>query len=568
MFFCADLVGYCVELKAALDQCQLAMATMRRNEELIRQHALTQDEEIRKLKSLNEQLSSNKNKSTDYYQKIENEVSILRSGFREKSEENQRLTAELKTALAAQEKALMDLRSTKDSMADLENALQSKRKEKDLLMTTYCRVIKDNEKLHADLQKLQEEHLAMKSGDGSHESTLKALQSKAQLQQQDNDRLKAALTAQESKVREMESKLDESMKMIKRFEDELADKQKEASHLRGVISTLERSKKDLAGQMARFGQQASELRNHLRSMEAERDDLQGRLRSMLSDNPAVRQASALSGDLEATKSQLKMLEKEREMLSHQLQLERIKAEKLDQMLTEERLKRSDHEVKMQTLESSRNKLKEQLEMLNREQDKNIQSLRKQMRALHDDHHDHHRGSSLSNNGADQSDAGSSLFRNRRSTRKSNLRSGLGLDSYEEDVNFGTKSSRLDGPADSITPSPPDSPKDLASETTDRLRVKNRTLKRHLEDIRREMKDNMTSPRRSAALEELETSLSGLTSSDDIGPTTKEISQNTAEMRRRLEQENKILFKIVDKVRGELMKAGIDSPPTLTSSSSS
>lgn len=130
----------------------------------------------------------------------------------------------------------------------------------------------------------------------------------------------------------------------------------------------------------------------------------------------------------------------------------------------------------------------------------------------------------------------------------------------------------------VTPSPPDSPngneKGLA---TERLKVQNKYLKKHLEDIRKEMKHSLSPDK---ALEaDLESSITAMTTNDDDDeggggggggessspPTSEEIISSNAEMRRRLEHENRLLFKIVDKVKSELLKAGLDTPMSISSS---
>lgn len=117
--------------------------------------------------------------------------------------------------------------------------------------------------------------------------------------------------------------------------------------------------------------------------------------------------------------------------------------------------------------------------------------------------------------------------------------------------------------------PPDSPPDspladgkLASDTTERLKAQNKLLKKHLAEIRTEMKQTL-SPGKSLN-PELESSIIALTStSEDDSPTSDEIVSSNAEIRRRLEHENKLLFKIVDKVRSELLKAGLETPRSIS-----
>lgn len=117
--------------------------------------------------------------------------------------------------------------------------------------------------------------------------------------------------------------------------------------------------------------------------------------------------------------------------------------------------------------------------------------------------------------------------------------------------------------------PPDSPPDsplaegkLAVETTEKLRAQNRLLKKHLAEIRNEMKQTLSPDK--ALHPELESSIIALTStSEEDSPTSDEIVSSNAEIRRRLEHENRLLFKIVDKVRSELLKAGLETPRSIS-----
>jgi hypothetical protein len=102
-----------------------------------------------------------------------------------------------------------------------------------------------------------------------------------------------------------------------------------------------------------------------------------------------------------------------------------------------------------------------------------------------------------------------------------------------------------------------SSKNNENRSTERLMRQNRILKKHLTDIRSEMKRNL-SPGRTLD-EDLESSIIAVTSGESSSPTTEEIANNNKELRRKLEHENKILNQIVDKVKADLRKAGLETP---------
>lgn len=320
---------------------------MRRNEEMIRQHVVSQDCEIRNIKNQYESTMGENAKLVKRVADMEADQVMLKNAFREKSEEAQRLRGELQEALTARDKALIDIKSARDHIAEMEEALNAKRREKDLLMTTYCRVIKDNEKLHADMQKLHDDYMASRSGDVQSENALKAFQTKVQLQNQELERLRSNLNQDEAKILEYESKIQELQKSKRIVEQESHDREKEIKSLKGIISSLERSKKDIAAQMARFGQQANELRHHLRRLEDEKNDLQSKLRSATLDSPAARslqtQLATMSMELEQTRAQLRLLERERDALTQHVQFERKRAAEMEDLMVQERNKRLEKE---------------------------------------------------------------------------------------------------------------------------------------------------------------------------------------------------------------------------------
>lgn len=125
-----------------------------------------------------------------------------------------------------------------------------------------------------------------------------------------------------------------------------------------------------------------------------------------------------------------------------------------------------------------------------------------------------------------------------------------------------------------TPSPPDSPPEedvvvwekKRPATTERLRNQNKILREQLADIRNEVRQTL-SPGKSLNAD-LESSITAITTSDETEdstlPTSDEIISNNAEMRRKLEHENRILFKIVEKVKSELKKASMETPRSVSS----
>jgi hypothetical protein len=172
-------------------------------------------------------------------------------------------------------------------------------------------------------------------------------------------------------------------------------------------------------------------------------------------------------------------------------------------------------------------LKGQLDLLNKEHDRGVQAIKKQLHAVREE--------------------------NARLKRRTNA-DEYSLPPVRRTTYFADE-----------TPSPPDSPVEEKGHATEKLKVQNKMLKKHLTDIRAEMKNSL-SPGKAL---ELDTSITALGSGDADNSSSPissdEIISSNAEMRRRLEHENRLLFKIVDKVKSELMRAGLDTPRSISSS---
>lgn len=312
------------ELRRSVDQLQGSLKAIRKNEDIIKQHAASQDQELTGLRSSMTLVEMERARAVDRTAALEGEVRSLRATLQDKSAEASKYATELKFSVTAQEKATMEQRTAKDQVRELEEMVTAKRKEKDLLMTTYCKVIKDNERLHTDLKRLQDEFSANRAVDSQSESTIKAYQTKAQVQVLELEQLRKQLGEAESHSMELERKLEETSRSKKRSEEEVDERIREVGSLKSIISTLEQNKKDIAAQMARFGQQASDLRSHLRRVDVERSELQDKLRSLSGGGGTRGDESShnnsgvllgrindLNGELDQTKNHIRMLDEKK-----------------------------------------------------------------------------------------------------------------------------------------------------------------------------------------------------------------------------------------------------------------
>lgn len=153
------------------------------------------------------------------------------------------------------------------------------------------------------------------------------------------------------------------------------------------------------------------------------------------------------------------------------------------------------------------------------------------------------------------------------SRESGIRTGRsrfgGKGDRDGDVDFLRRDQRRFRGAN-ITPSPPESPLEPEKgKMTDRLRNQNRILREELAGIRDEFKQNM-SPGKSLN-PDLESSILELTSDENNdSPSSEDFATVKEEMRKKLEQENKLLQKIIDKVKSELQRVSMETPRSISS----
>lgn len=358
---------HCSELKAALDQCRAGMNSMRKNEEAIRRHVSAQDEEIRNLRSQTEGGTNDRNRLARQVGELTGELSIRSEELLRRTDEVKRHSKEAQEAQRALEKLTSIFKQKEVRVKELEEGLLKRRREKDMLMVTYCRVIKENERLSAELKSHASSDNAA-TNDGA--SIQAALQVRAQFQQQEIERLRGQISALESKNQETLQQLSDAIKSKDLSEEELRERSRELSQARAVINTLEKSKKELASQTARFGQQAAELRSHVRRLEGERTEVTRKL------NAQITAQGPINNEIDLLRSQLAEAEKFRNLGEAALRKEKENIQRLESKSREERRLRIERENALQSLEAGRARLTRQIDILNREHEKAVSFIQK------------------------------------------------------------------------------------------------------------------------------------------------------------------------------------------------
>lgn len=336
---------YCVELKAALEQCQASMSGVRRNEEIIRKHVAAQDQEIRRLRGQYELSMREKSGLVQKGTELEAQVVSLKANLKERLEEGEKLKAEIRDGLQAREKLARELKGAKEGSRKLEEDVAARRREKELVMTNCCRLMEDNKRLHAETQRLSQICASSRSGDAA----VQALQGRVDQQNAELSGLRTQLAQAEGRLTEAEARLADALAQKERLQEELSSREDRLSTLKAEMVALEKSKRDITAQMSRFAQQANELKSHLRRVEAERVDLETRLRSEASSygSPAAadmkRQLGQLSTNLERAQAQLRALERERDVLNEDIKLEKTRTMRMEERCNQERAKLAEQQ---------------------------------------------------------------------------------------------------------------------------------------------------------------------------------------------------------------------------------
>ena len=272
---------YVMELLSALESSKQSIKNTRTNEEVVKKHLSGQDEEIKKLKQELSKSMAERTRLEVTIQQLESKISVIKNELDGKKEELQSLLKESKS----KETVVAELRTAQAKISDLEEMIKSRNREKDLMMTTYCRLIKENEKLHSELLKSRND---TRTDQRNEQQNIEHLGDRQRNLQNEIDRLVLLLT-------KTERQLEESRQ------------------------------------------------NHFEA-EEKRRKLELENEAMVAEKAGKRPGNSERLAVEGLKLQLGKAQNEKEALQHQLAEERFNVQKAEQMLKDERNKRIEKEL--------------------------------------------------------------------------------------------------------------------------------------------------------------------------------------------------------------------------------
>lgn len=595
------------EAKQAKESYEAVIGGMKRNEEMIKGHVKGQDEEISRLRDALSSLSGDFNSSgglSDGGLSTNNSTNTkvpTSPQLTQLIKDEASLSAKLKEKEAELERAQRDIIEVREEAKAAKEILDGRKKERDLLMTTYCKVIKDNERLTFELEELRNAYNPPATKE--QEGTIRAFDQRLKIQSEEMEALRMRVARAESHARAEEAKSRLLKEQLHKWETEAFQREKELLGVKGKHSSLEQNKRDLAAQLQRFSQQAKELRDEVRRVEGERAMLERRLQSSEGQHPSSSTTSSsssssssgnevrlLTNELSKTKDRIANLLKEKEDLNSMLRGNSEQLEFLKQQIRIERKKREEGEGILRSVKGAGGELKEQLNLLAKEHDLehvkrrigNVRRIAADETVLssdldeyvgdnHSDHGDHHSGHS-DNHGDNHSEQQS--FSNVpgqawRSLRRL-FRSDGGEDGNGDGVNgHGNGSGKHNNQRTDDQHARTDGHHRQHQQSIDDnylLRMENRKLREDLMGIREEIKDNMSSDITAAtnSQADLDTSITEIDDllsadsvgdSDDVGGSDGGSGgglDRVSLIKRRLERENRALMNIVDRVKGDLL----------------
>lgn len=570
-----------IESKQAKDSYEAVISGMKRNEEMIKGHVKGQDEEITRLREALSSLSNTNSGSSgggggnptspQLTQLIKDEAS---------------LSSLLKQKEAALERAEREIIDVREEAKAAKEILDGRKKERDLLMTTYCKVIKDNERLTFELEEIRSLN-SLKNGP-SQESTIRAFDQRLKIQSEDMEALRMRVGRAESHARAEEAKSRLLREQLSKWEDEAFQKEKELLGAKGRFSSLEQNKRDLAAQLQRFSSQAKDLRDEVRRVEGERAILEKKLlssegqqqqqhpSSLSSSSSSGNEVRLLSNELSKTKNRISSLLKDKEDLNTILKNNSDQLEFLKEQIRIERKKREDGEAILRDVKGAGGELKNQLNLLSKEHDLervkrrigNVRRIGADETVLSSDFDiDHGHGSvddhSVNNNNNNNIDDDGDYHNNNTNEQQSfsNVPGQAWRSLRRLFRNDAAPPVRENSSHRNYVSNPPDN--------NDLLRMENRKLREDLMGIRDEIKDNLSSDIANSHFADLDTSiteiddlLSAESVEDSLGDDEDDVGggggvgggglDRVSLIKRRLERENRALMTIVDRVRGDLL----------------
>ncbi|TPX46008.1 hypothetical protein SeMB42_g03840 [Synchytrium endobioticum] len=290
-----ELQSVITRMKEDTRRIEADYLTLREHADALAQSLNEQDREIVSLQKQVEHLSSERDHYASEAQRNAEEARNVGSDLVALTKENQVLNGELSEAIADRDHLRAELGEFERQNQYLEEVARGREQEKDILMSSYRKLISDHEKLEGSVRAANE----------------------------DGNNMRMEVIMRDKKSQQLQRQLDELSAEAAQVRIDLGSYEKQCSNLTRSLAAAERSIRHLEADKVRLQREVQAARDVALSVERTKDDLQ-------------RQATATIVEMERLNGTLRRLESEKEAYESQARAERLKVDRLEHLLAAER----------------------------------------------------------------------------------------------------------------------------------------------------------------------------------------------------------------------------------------
>ena len=332
----AQLNEQVTELKAEATRAGQEALTLREKLDVATQSMNQQDKELSSLQRQCDEISRDREHFESSTERLAEELRNIGSDLAALTRENQVLNAELVDASVERDKLRAELGEADRQLQYLDELIRTKDEEKDQLMTSYRKLISDYERV---------------------DFTLKA-------SNEDNNNIKMEAIMRDKRVEQLQKALDETTQQVSQYKIDITAFEKQSNNLTRALGTAERNVRHLENERMRLNREIGVARDLAHTIDRSKDDFQ-------------KQLTAVSLENERLQHHVRSLETDLEALNNQIRTEKLKSERLEQLVAVERTRKIQTERSAIEIQASKGSLEGQLEALNEEQKQIIVNMTKQ-----------------------------------------------------------------------------------------------------------------------------------------------------------------------------------------------
>ncbi|KAJ3414954.1 hypothetical protein HDV05_005785 [Chytridiales sp. JEL 0842] len=269
-------------LEKALAKAQEDLATTCEQLDRSNYNRNQQDRELHVLHQQLESLSSERDHYKMDLKHCQDDARNLSSDLAATTKENQILTNELSEVVSDRERLQMELSDKTQEVHYYEELVRVKEEEKEHLMSSYRKLIEQNERAELGLRMSAEENSNIRMESILREKKIIQLQKALDESVTEVTQLKIDLSAYEKQCNNMTRALSTSERNTKQMESEHVRLTREISAARELALTLDRSRENIQKELAALTVDNERLRKSLQKAEADRETLMDDIRAEVS----------------------------------------------------------------------------------------------------------------------------------------------------------------------------------------------------------------------------------------------------------------------------------------------